>query len=100
MLIAAMVLAAAFNSPVEDRAVFTQKIEAKETSRAGKIYTRTITITYVDLNGDGQASKIDTREKDVRKLAGFVRQELPGIYKARFQDRLRAIGHHSGRVGA
>ncbi|MDB4627972.1 hypothetical protein OAF82_00100 [bacterium] len=61
----------------EDRAVFSQSIEVKRQSNAGKTYVRTVKATYVDINGDGIATCFNLRSKSPFAALAFVAGELP-----------------------
>ena len=74
-IVVAGILAAAEDK--EDRAVFSQSVEVKRESNAGKTYVRTVKARYVDLNGDGVATVFNLRSKSSVAALLFVSREMP-----------------------
>ncbi len=91
MLTSMVMVIALVLSEVERCAVFTDEAKVVEPSAAGKRYSSTIRVTYVDANCDGRATAIDIRNANLRDLVSFLAAEFPEDYEA-IEPRCRALG--------
>ena len=76
---------------VETCAVFTETAKVTRTSSAGKTYSSTVRITYVDANCDGQATAMDLRNAELLDLIYFLEAEFTSEY-LKIESRCRSLG--------
>lgn len=76
---------------VEACAVYTETAKVSRQSSAGKTYSSTVRVNYVDANCDGQATAIDLRNAELYDLLYFLRNEFPSEFR-KIEPQWRGVG--------